>query len=106
MAYGLQVFDSSGNITVDTLNRHALLILTGTVTLLSGSSVNVYLQDMQYDSSWYVGFLLQNNQTVPCSYVISQNNIIFKMEGWRWGETDIRYYPSYQVYLDYFIYRI
>ena len=52
MAYGLKVYDASGNVRLDTTDREFRYISFHTGTVSASSSVNVSVSGMTNDGTW------------------------------------------------------
>jgi len=64
MSYGLEVFNSSGALTLDISERLSQVITYGQVTVPAGSGVNITVSGMAQNNGWFV-FVCPANFSEP-----------------------------------------
>jgi len=79
MAYGLQIWDSSGNVRLDTSDRECRYVGFFTGSVGAGSSVTVTVSGMATDGTWGLNELAYSNFYVSVSmgsgqFVISNSD--------------------------------
>ena len=77
MAYGLQIWDSSGNVRLDTSDRECRYVGFFTGSVSSSSSVAVTVSGMATDGTWGLNELAYSNFTFLFLWVLV--SLLFQM---------------------------
>lgn len=84
MAFGVQLFNSSGNIIIDVSSRLPRIVLSGTTgSIAVGSSVNIYCTGFDTSDSWLVIVtVLTCDLTggMGASYLVTPNSGYFNLK--------------------------
>jgi len=79
MAYGVEVFNSSGNKVLELSNRVAHFVTTGSITIPAGSTSNVTVSGLQNNDSWLVIISDDVASTAFLSYVVTKYSGYFSI---------------------------
>jgi len=79
MAYGIEVFNSSGVKVLELSNRVAHFVVTGSITVAAGATSNVTVSGLQNNDSWLVIISDDEDNTSYLPYTITKYSGYFSI---------------------------